>query len=703
MEISQQDRLIPDKPNRKENILNNSFLWEEENFFDSQNINNETILNNIYGNEIFSIVDKLSKLKDNSCSYLEITKEDLKTKYEIFNKEILKYINITTNKLINAFEFDITNINEQKSKLIHNFAAEKINILNKILSFHTQIFEVIQQNVIILQNFLQIFELLDKEQPIHDFFTNEFEHILKSWLFLKLDLEKFNFKNVIDDINLNQNYKDFIIKECQEKNSVMNIIFPDIDLNEKKPDKIKEKYKKYIKTISENMSHLVKLNMANVPNVDDYFGKLKLGKLKHFNLIKSILNNNFIFKKLPSLTKLKIKYCPLLDMSIFTYINNIQLKKLILDKNGFVNGDFENILSNYILKAPNLLNNLELLSLSCNNISKIDFTLYLTLPKHTFHELKALILDRNKLYKIVLSKEFFPELKFIDCCNNNLTKNYFVELDKKYNDLIILQSANFFLLEKELCEEYYTSLKNKLHDINNLLVMQKLNLSYLPTNFGQVFFKQLNINYLVLIKLKKLNLSYNGLNCKTFFSFIEKNKKCINLKSLNLIGNNLDDTFFEKYLKLGLNKIFSNLQNLYLNDNQIGGPSSINYTDDNPIKNTEKKNDIFKLRLMYKFILENKNLKILTITKNPIREKYIIKYESDNNAENNDEYIKKDNEGKIIINDFYSFLIKIKNELLNRDNNKKNRKGFNIIFDCLYDINLNSEDYPYSEQPIVFI
>ena len=164
------------------------------------------------------------------------------------------------------------------------------------------------------------------------------------------------------------------------------------------------------------------------------------------------------------------------------------------------------------------------------------------------------------------------------------------------------------------------------------------------------------------------------MNCKTFFSFIEKNKKCINLKSLNLIGNNL-----------------------------IGGPSSINYTDDNPIKNTEKKNDIFKLRLMYKFILENKNLKILTITKNPIREKYIIKYESSNNAENNDEYIKKDNEGKIIINDFYSFLIKIKNELLNRDNNKKNRKGFNIIFDCLYDINLNSEDYPYSEQPIVFI
>ena len=183
---------------------------------------------------------------------------------------------------------------------------------------------------------------------------------------------------------------------------------------------------------------------------------------------------------------------------------------------------------------------------------------------------------------------------------------------------------------------------------------------------------------------------------------MEKNKECLNLKTLNLKENNLDDTFFEKYLNLGLNKIFSNMQNLYLNDNKIENDINIKYEDDLPIQNIEKKKDEFKLRLMYKFIEENKNLRKLTITKNPIREKYIINYEPGQNAEISEEYIIKDNEGNIIINSFFSFLLKIKNELLDKDDYKKVRKGFNIGFDCAYDVNLNSDNYPYNSQPIVF-
>ena len=256
-------------------------------------------------------------------------------------------------------------------------------------------------------------------------------------------------------------------------------------------------------------------------------------------------------------------------------------------------------------------------------------------------------------------------------------------------------------MDEELCDEYYSNLKNKLTNMNNFS-FENLNLSYLPTKYGHTFFKELNINCSLLIKLKKLNLSYNGLSCNTLFAFMGNNKECLNLRSLNLIGNNLDDTFFEKYLYFGFNKIFSKLQNLYLNDNKIGSDTIINYTDDIPISKKEKKKDIFKLRLMYKFIVENKNLKRLTITKNPIREKYIINYDPTQNAETSDEYIIKDDDGNIIINCFYSFLVKIKNELLDRDNYKKDRKGFNIGFDCAYDVNLNSENYPYSSQPIVF-
>ena len=700
MEISQYDQLIPDSPNIHEGRALISGNWREENFFDSQNFNNKKVLNSLYGKEIFSVVDKLSSLKDNSNSYLDHIKDELSTKYQTFNNEMLKYINITTNKIINAFQFtDLSNISEQKSKLIHEFSAEKIYILKKIISLHKQIFEVIQQNFLILENFLHIFELMDKEQPIQDFFTKEFDNIIKSWLFLKLDLEKFNFKNVINSSNLNQNYKDFILKECQGKNSVMNIILP-----EQSDDHMKlinrEKYKKEIKVLSENMSHLIKLNMINVPNVEEYLGKSKYDKLEKLKFINVQVTNNSIFKQFPSLEKLKIKHCPLLDMSIFNSINEINLKKLILNKNGFVNQDFDNLISNYLIKSPKLLNSLELLSLSSNNISKIDFSHHLVSPKHAFRSLRTLILSKNDLYKIIINEEYFPELKLIDCCHNNLAINYFNKFDKNDN-IIILESGNFFLTNEELGMEYYTNLKNKLINMNNYS-LSNLNISYLTSKCSHTFFKELNINYSLLIKLKKLILSYNSLSCNTFFNFIGTNKECLNLETLNLIGNNLDDTFFEKYLNLGLNKIFSNLQNLYLNDNKIGNDANIKYEDNDPISNMEKKKDIFKLRLMYKFIAENKNLKKLTITKNPIKEKYVIKYEPSQNAETRDEYIIKDNDGNIIINCFYSFLVKIKNELLDRDDYKKDRKGFNIGFDCSYDVNLNSDNYPYSSQPIVF-
>ena len=698
MEISQFDKLTPDTPNNPNN-MQNSYVWRDQNFFDFQNINNKKVLNILYGKEIFSVVDKFSSFKDYSNSFLERIKEDLNSKYETFNNEIIKYINITTNKIINAFQIDLSDINEEKSKLMLGYSEEKINIFKKIISLHKQIYEVIQHNFLILQNFLQIFELLDREQPIQDFFTKEFDNILKSWLFLKLDLEKFNFKNVIDSSNLNQNYKDFILKECQGKNSVMNIILPENEPS-KNNTKKKELYKKQIKMISENMSHLAKLNLTNVPNIDEYLGKSKYDKLKKLKLNNSYFTNNNIFKQLPFLTKLKIKFCPLFDMKIFNNINQIHLKKLILNKNGFVNQDFDDLISNYILKSPILLNSLELLSLSNNNISKIDFSHHLSLPKHTFRSLKVLLLDKNEIYKIVITKEYFPELKFIDCCHNNLGNNYLADLDKN-KDILILQSGNFFLLDDELCNEYFTNLKNKLMNINSFSFI-KLNLSYLSTKFSTIFFKELNINIPLLIKLKKLNLSYNGLDCDTFFSFIGKNKECLNLRSLNLIGNNLDDTFFEKYLNLDLNKIFSNLQNLYLNDNKIGDDSIIiNYADEYPISKKEKEKDILKLRLMYKFIEENKNLKLFTFTKNPISEKYIIKYEPTNNAETSEEYIIKDNDGNIIINCFFSFLVKIKNELLDREDYKRDR-GFNIGFDCAYDVNLNSENYPYNSQPIVF-
>ena len=681
----------------QENAINNQEnlnSLKNQNILETNFLNNRNILNYIYGDDIFVIIDELSKFKENSKAYLKATQEELNIKYNFFETEVLKYINSTTNKIINAFRLDISNLDEETRKIVQELVKEKIIFINKVITLYKQITEIIKQNFLILKNFLDNFDL-NKEFPIQDFFKKEFNNITTSWLFLKLDLEKFDFKNIIEESNLNQNYKDFLMKECHEKSSFMNIILPKNKENDTSNLNIinyKELYKEEINLLSENSNHLVKLNMKNVPVIEDFLGKSKYDKLEKLNLKNSNITDNKIFNQFSSLTKLSIKYCPDLDTSIFNDINLLNLKYLILEKNGFIDQDLDNLISNFILKSPDLIDNLEILSFAYNNLSNIDFNHYLTTPKHVFNSLNSLILNHNELYKITIDKYYFPELKLLDCSNNNLNSYYFSDLQN--DDILILQSGNFFLMDDSLCQIYYSNIRNKLAN-TDYLSLRKLDLSYMPTLFSNSFLSNININHSLFINLKKLNLSYNGISCDTLFNFFEKNKECLKLRTLNLNGNQLDDTFFERFLNLGLNKIFSNLKKLYLNDNNIGCNDEIDYKDEEPISKKEYEKDIYKLRLMYKFICENKNLKLISINKNPISEKNIVMYEDIINEEDKEGILIKNKNGEIIINDFYSFLIKIKNELTERND-------LNIKFDCLYDVNFNSKDFNYESQYIKF-
>jgi len=686
MEIKTQQNITPNK-----NEIKISDIGREQDFFDSNNKNNKDILKSIYGDEIFLMIDEISKFKDDSKSYMRNTDKELNIKYDYFRDETLKFINSSTNQIINAFHIDISNINEQNIKIVKGFVNEKMKLLNKVLSLYKQIREVINQNFLILKNFLQDFNL-NQEYPLQEFFKKEFDNIINSWLFLKLDLEKFDFKKVIEESNLSLNYKDFLMKECHEKNSVMNIILPEVNPSSKNIPFKKEEYKDEINLLSDNSSHLVKLNITNVPKIEDFLSENKYDKLEILKINNSYISKKDIFKQFSSLNKLSIKYCSSFDINILNNLNQLHLKQLILDKNGFFDEDFDNLMMN--MKSTELLNNLEILSFANNNISNIDFNKYLSSPKDNFNALNVLNVRNNDLFKIIIDINYFPKLNVIDCSNNNLTTNYFKDFEQ-YNKIIILQSGNFFLMDDDFCDEYYSDLKDKLININNFS-LKNLSLSYIPTLYSSSFFEELNINNSLLINLKKLDLSYNGLSCDTLFSFLGKNKECLNLRTLNLIGNDIDDTFFEKYLNLGLNKIFSNLNKLYLNDNNIGNDTKINYKDEEPISKMECEQDIYKLRLIYRFISENKNLKKLTINKNPICNKYTIIYEIDDISKILDDNLVKDKNDKIIINDFYSFLLKIKNDL-------SDRKDLNIGFDCIQDLNLNSKNYPYDSYPIMFI
>ena len=121
--------------------------------------------------------------------------------------------------------------------------------------------------------------------------------------------------------------------------------------------------------------------------------------------------------------------------------------------------------------------------------------------------------------------------------------------------------------------------------------------------------------------------------------------------------------------------------------------------------NNNNEKDIMRIKLLYKFIIENKNLIEITLTKNPMKSKFLMQKIEDNRSSFNfNNYVKKDENQNIEINCLYSFLWKIKIEI--EDENKNNineaRPKFNLKFDCANKNNNNSCEFDFSKNFIIF-
>ena len=172
---------------------------------------------------------------------------------------------------------------------------------------------------------------------------------------------------------------------------------------------------------------------------------------------------------------------------------------------------------------------------------------------------------------------------------------------------------------------------------------------------------------------------------------------------LNLCGNKLDDTFFEKYLEFNYHNIFTNLKKINLSDNLIGNSCNIKIEElgEEAQVKPDRIMDVYKLRLIYKFIEKNKNLSKLYLTRNPMCDKSLVSTDVD--MKNIDSTIPRDKNKNIIIDSFYSFLKKISDELLKNKEEKNNNRGqFNVKFDIDTQINLNSDSFNFNEKYIMF-
>ena len=570
-----------------------------------------------------------------------------------------------------------------------------IQLVNKMTVLYTSLFEMVKSNMNILSHFLNTAKDLDKRKDLKDFFSEEFKNIVDSWLVMKLDFDNLNINEALNNANVDDNFRNFIIKVYKKKSLKIYVHHMKGEIEN---EESKKKFKEEKKSLNENAPNLTKLTWKNAGDLNKVIDKtMKYPKLKNFSFENGKINDeDFTFvQQMPNLEKLSIKYVPNFQVEILIQNLPLKLKMLYLEKLNFVNDDFKIILKKFNYNKD-ILANLEVFSLAGNNITKADFTILSS--KIVYQSLVEINLKKNKLYKFLYNPENFPKLKFINCCKNNFNKSYFKDAGK----IMSLESGNGFLFEPDLCRSYYDSLKKKICSSDDLpYLFDYLNISFMPKFLSKDYFRDFGLNEQLMNKLKKLDLSYNGINCTEFFAIIEKNNNFSHLHSLNLNGNNIDDTFFEKIMK---NNAFPKLEHLYLNSNRIGDTNvKVQYRDDIPIdkehQQEKEKNLVFKLRLLYKFIEQTPHLNKLTITKNPISEFYsVVKGE---NADKSDKFIKRDNSGKIAINCLFSMLIKIRDELLTSDFDKEKRKGFNLKFDCRSNVNKNSENYPYNDKPFI--
>ena len=570
-----------------------------------------------------------------------------------------------------------------------------IQLVNKMTVLYTSLFEMVKSNMNILSHFLNTAKDLDKRKDLKDFFSEEFKNIVDSWLVMKLDFDNLNINEALNNANVDDNFRNFIIKVYKKKSLKIYVHHMKGEIEN---EESKKKFKEEKKSLNENAPNLTKLTWKNAGDLNKVIDKtMKYPKLKNFSFENGKINDeDFTFvQQMPNLEKLSIKYVPNFQVEILIQNLPLKLKMLYLEKLNFVNDDFKIILKKFNYNKD-ILANLEVFSLAGNNITKADFTILSS--KIVYQSLVEINLKKNKLYKFLYNPENFPKLKFINCCKNNFNKSYFKDAGK----IMSLESGNGFLFEPDLCRSYYDSLKKKICTSDDLpYLFDYLNISFMPKFLSKDYFRDFGLNEQLMNKLKKLDLSYNGINCTEFFAIFEKNNNFSHLHSLNLNGNNIDDTFFEKIMK---NNAFPKLEHLYLNSNRIGDTNvKVQYRDDIPIdkehQQEKEKNLVFKLRLLYKFIEQTPHLNKLTITKNPISEFYsVVKGE---NADKSDKFIKRDNSGKIAINCLFSMLIKIRDELLTSDFDKEKRKGFNLKFDCRSNVNKNSENYPYNDKPFI--
>ena len=351
---------------REASIMTNIlFMNNEENFFPRET------LTSIYGDNYDSVHIKWKNTEREKIDYFSLILDELKNKYNEFNINMNSHLNEVTNKIANVFKLnnqseDIKDF--QRNSLIQKYSNEYLEQIKKILDMHEQIFTHIKDSISIFFKFLDITKILDKKKPIQEFINKEFNNIIQNWLFLKINLENYNFAKAINKSELDDDFKIFIVKICKDNYYVMDITSRKeyISLTKKNFDYLNDENKFKInkqmeideKIMEDNSTNLVKLAMNNIYFADKYFDN----KIKYQKMHSSKLDNvtfeekrkdDTLLENIPNLENLIINSSTNFEINLLKILSN-KLIKLELTKNGFVDFEFKNIMENYLFKSNSI-------------------------------------------------------------------------------------------------------------------------------------------------------------------------------------------------------------------------------------------------------------------------------------------------------------------------------------------------------------
>ena len=412
--------------------------------------------------------------------------------------------------------------------------------------------------------------------------------------------------------NISSNYDNLISNISQNKNEKSENIFQNI-----------EELQNNIIEGNENLTLFLKQNKINSESKEEKDEKIlkincnsnineiirKLGKYNFEKIIIKELSSisfNEIFKSYidKAYKDVIIKKCNIENYEIkqvFKEINKLKIKRCKISfGNNFLN--FKTInelyLENINLINENLniilqgiksnLNNIKILSIKNNNISKLNLDLDENI---IYNNLEFLNLSNNKISKIAENIfDILPIIKTIDLTNNNINficryKNI-LNISKEKNCIILL-SKNPGIIKEKNREEYCNYLKEYIPEkLNKNNHIKYLNLEGLFINKTYNILSQINFNTMEITFLNSLNLSHNNLtdqnlieiikNNKDFFSRIKKLILCSNYITEECINSLINDENGE------FQKIFADLKKLDISGNHI------KFTDLNQLKNLTK-------------------------------------------------------------------------------------------------------------------